>query len=722
MGGGIYAYSTGSYVGYNNIVTDNVSTTYPDHYGNCSLTYTCSEQGMAGTGNINVDPMFTNPAMRDFTLLAMSPCVDAGDPASPHDPDSTIADMGALYFEQSGSAVQVPNSPSNFTVNHNNEQLIASLDWVNPNLNIIQQPLESLTGVKIYRNETLIDDVTDVVMGQPYSYDDNTVPAPGGYAYEIVPYNIYGDGYSAIEANWIGLDTPGESQNTVATPDPGQELECTLTWSAPVEGEHGGYYNPTSFTGQKIYRDGELLVDLPGVNTSYVDDSMTHNGFYSYSIVYYNVAGDGMETFFNPNPVFIGPPLFEVIQYDWVEISTVGTNTGLTGDDQTLGPFPIGFDFPYYDNNYYNQVWVCSNGWISFSSGQGTAYNNATIPTAGSPNNIICPYWDDLTPSTNSRIYYYDDIANNRFIVEFNDVPHYSTGGMYTFEAIFYTNGDVDFLYQELTPGDPNSATVGFENASGSEGVLVTYNGSGPLNPLAGMAIRIYSVAPETPTLELTLTPAVTPIQIPGNGGTFDYEFLLDNTGTTTAFIDVWMVATLPNGSDYQVALKPDVTIPAGVSVLRELTQNVPSNAPAGNYVYHGYAGNHPNIVYAEDSFPFTKLAGDGLVNPDNSWNLYGWDGLGFAVDIPDVFAMHGAYPNPFNPETTIDFDVPETGMVQLIIYDIQGREVARLADGVYPAGYHQASFNASVLSSGVYFARFIAADYNRTQKLLLVK
>ena len=148
----------------------------------------------------------------------------------------------------------------------------------------------------------------------------------------------------------------------------------------------------------------------------------------------------------------------------------------------------------------------------------------------------------------------------------------------------------------------------------------------------------------------------------------------------------------------------------------------VPANAPAGNYVYHGYAGSHPNLVYAEDSFPFTKLADGGPVNPENSWNVYGWDGLGFAADIPEVFSIHNAYPNPFNPETTIDFDVPETGKVQLIIFDIQGREVARLADGIYPAGYHHATFNASGLSSGVYFARFIATDYHKTQKLLLVK
>ena len=81
------------------------------------VTYTCISGGYSGTGNINEDPMFENPTAGSGTsyngleaswnLLEGSPCIDAGDPASPPDPDSTIADMGALYFNQ-GIAVD-PN-------------------------------------------------------------------------------------------------------------------------------------------------------------------------------------------------------------------------------------------------------------------------------------------------------------------------------------------------------------------------------------------------------------------------------------------------------------------------------------------------------------------------------------------------------------------------------------------------------------------------------------
>ena len=688
-----------------------------------SINFTCCSTALTGVGNITDDPEFFEPQVNDFSLLATSPCIDAGNPNSPPDPDGTIADMGALYFEQSGGAVQVPASPGNFVVEHNNAQLIASLSWVNPNLNIIGDPLLELSGVLVYRNDELVVDITNVTMGQPYNYDDNTVPEPDIYEYVVVPYNSYGEGYDAEYSLWIGLDTPGEAHDVVATPDPNHGLECTITWSDPIEGGHGGYWPLGSYDGQKVYRDGVEIADLTGANTSHVDNSMTHNGFYSYGVSYYNTSGEGSVTPAFPDPVFVGPPLFEQVAYDWVEISGIGANTGITGDDQTLGPFNIGFSFPFYDNNYYDQVWICSNGWITFTQTSNTAYTNAAIPNTGVPNNLVCPYWDDLNPSAGGHIYHYFDQANNRYIIEFSNVPHYSTGGSYTFEAIFYPNGDVDFMYNNLTHGTANSATVGFENQNGTEGIQVTYNGSGPLEPANEMGIRVYSVASGIPDIALTLTPIGTPIQIPAGGGTFSFDLEIENLDPNPVVIDVWTEAVLPGGQHYPIILRTDVNLPGGGTILRNLEQNVPATAPSGNYSYHAYAGSHPVLIFAEDSFNFEKLiSGDGL-NPDNSWNLYGWDGeLAGLSETPDEYALHPAYPNPFNPETNLDFDVPRDGRVSLIIYDIQGREVARLYDGWCSAGFQKITYNAVGMPSGVYFARFKAEGFNQTMKLLLLK
>jgi len=79
-------------------------------------------------------------------------------------------------------------------------------------------------------------------------------------------------------------------------------------------------------------------------------------------------------------------------------------------------------------------------------------------------------------------------------------------------------------------------------------------------------------------------------------------------------------------------------------------------------------------------------------------------------------------YPNPFNPNTTIEFHLPEADHVKLIVFDLLGREVARLADARYEAGKHSIQFNASQFSSGIYFYRLETGKKVMFKKMLLVK
>ncbi|KPL06654.1 hypothetical protein AMJ86_07620 [bacterium SM23_57] len=102
--------------------------------------------------------------------------------------------------------------------------------------------------------------------------------------------------------------------------------------------------------------------------------------------------------------------------------------------------------------------------------------------------------------------------------------------------------------------------------------------------------------------------------------------------------------------------------------------------------------------------------------------------GVSTAVDpkmceaIPESFALHEAYPNPFNPETHLSFDVPEPGNVSLVVFDIRGWEVARIVDGWTEAGAYQMTYNALDLSSGVYFVQMTSDRFQQTRKLLLIK
>lgn len=89
---------------------------------------------------------------------------------------------------------------------------------------------------------------------------------------------------------------------------------------------------------------------------------------------------------------------------------------------------------------------------------------------------------------------------------------------------------------------------------------------------------------------------------------------------------------------------------------------------------------------------------------------------------LPTEFALSNNYPNPFNPTTTIKYDLPKESQVTLKIYDILGREVATLVNGKQNAGFYQVRFDASRLASGVYVYRIMAGDFVQTKKMMLMK
>lgn len=88
----------------------------------------------------------------------------------------------------------------------------------------------------------------------------------------------------------------------------------------------------------------------------------------------------------------------------------------------------------------------------------------------------------------------------------------------------------------------------------------------------------------------------------------------------------------------------------------------------------------------------------------------------------PEKYSLHQNYPNPFNPSTTIGFDLPKSGLVNIIAYDITGKERAVIFSGYKSAGYHELKFNASNLTSGIYFYKITANGFADTKKMMLVK
>ena len=91
-------------------------------------------------------------------------------------------------------------------------------------------------------------------------------------------------------------------------------------------------------------------------------------------------------------------------------------------------------------------------------------------------------------------------------------------------------------------------------------------------------------------------------------------------------------------------------------------------------------------------------------------------------INTPLVYSLLQNFPNPFNPNTTIKFEIPRAEYTQLVIYDALGREVAKLVNKELTAGNYEVEWNAENYGSGIYFYQLKAGNYIETKKMMLLK
>ncbi len=104
----------------------------------------------------------------------------------------------------------------------------------------------------------------------------------------------------------------------------------------------------------------------------------------------------------------------------------------------------------------------------------------------------------------------------------------------------------------------------------------------------------------------------------------------------------------------------------------------------------------------------------DGTFSYSNAINI--------EISTPREFALMQNYPNPFNPSTIISFQIPKSGLVSLKIYDVLGIEIATLLNEEKNPGKYEIDFNASYLSSGIYFYTLRAGNFISIKKMILIK
>jgi beta-xylosidase len=195
-------------------------------------------------------------------------------------------------------------------------------------------------------------------------------------------------------------------------------------------------------------------------------------------------------------------------------------------------------------------------------------------------------------------------------------------------------------------------------------------------------------------------------------GGNEDYEKIPDSlkiiasSASTGGNVEVWL-DSLDSGN--KIAECP-IGNTGGWTTFKTFTLAV--EPVAGRHdVYLKFTGSEAGKLFQLQKFYFTAV-GDTIDTKAEQSDLV----------IPQNFGLEQNYPNPFNPSTLIRFNVPNKSFISLKIYNILGQEVAELAGREYLAGLHAVTFDASPLSSGIYFYTLRAKDFLQTKKLVLCR
>jgi len=478
------------------------------------------------------------------------------------------------------------------------------------------------------------------------------------------------------------------------------------------------------------------------------------------------------------------PVLCEAMcNYNWIELVGDPDAVEITdvGDNDNLGFFPIGFPFEFYGETYL-LFRFASNGFITFGSTSGAFDNQCPLPTTDGPNGAIYALWDDLDPSSGGTFWYKNDTENGRCIIEWSQVPFFGLPGTATFEIVLHQYGGIRLQYKDVAYF--NGATIGIENQDGTEATEYCCNGFGdvcPMNefcicmdcipfgtlqgyvrqfptnqPVPGAIVEVVATGQTTTANETGFYQMVVPcgsqqiramkeefctvtstvvvacnavteqnfllrkprIQVQPDpvmavcrnnmtcqdtfwvsnvGGRCPLEFTIEILGRNESggwghLDDVWLIVDPDTGSVGQ-----DSTL---AIYLTYDPDTMAANLNALLRIHHNAAGT-----------PYELFVSLQVLSADIR-----------QVGIPTEFVLYQNFPNPFNPVTSIFFDLPVREHVRLEIFNIVGQKVATLVDEPMVAGYHAVQFDAGNLPSGLYLYRVQAGEWTALKKMMLVK
>ncbi|NUO19289.1 S8 family serine peptidase [bacterium] len=433
------------------------------------------------------------------------------------------------------------------------------------------------------------------------------------------------------------------------------------------------------------------------------------------------------------------------------------------------------FTFVYYGQRF-DSITINENGWVAAGEDPDRRNANTIIPHPAGPSGMLALFWDQLefgTAPVPSQVMTKYDPANGVFIIEYENMyfppateNNRISGQIHIFDQEVWPTptGDCEIMYVYGNIDVVNSGTVGIESPSELAGLRILYNttlndsafaieagatilfstrtsarttgnmsGTITAHPVLGAAVpngvRLGNVMAQVAAngnysfTNVFAGPRTLRVQIPGyeqiavagtiqTGQTTDLDaevYRLDPpqnltfTRTNDSLFLAWDVPASVGGLDdlesYIVHLD---SFELDTTTALSYRTRIPSGEAGHAYwltaLYEGGESDATDTIYVT------------LLDADD------------APTIPTVYAMAPAYPNPFNPTTTLQVSLPQSAELSLRVFDVTGREVATVAQGLYQAGNHSFSWNAAGLATGVYFARLESALGTQMQKLLLLK
>jgi Right handed beta helix region/Secretion system C-terminal sorting domain len=659
--------------------------------------------------NIFLDPMFVSPMTYDFHLQAGSPCIDAGDLNPPDDPDNSCTDIGAFYYHQDGILPMLRGEISGI-LPAGDYNVIDSLYVPDGESLTLEAGVNLLFSSEflwiIGENQTLICQGTesDSIRFQPYydhgytqwgnlvitdSGSDDLMEycvLEGSHSVSIFEYPLYLYGGALC----LNYSSPAIQHCSIRNNNTETGMAAGMTIS-------GG--NPTishcSFTGNSgdtqsmagaIFCEGGALIEHCRIDNNFSHNSVSgiiissSDAVLSYCTVTGNVSGQGSAAVRLWSASAI------------VDHCTVDGNKDM-------------FDNPSVGMS----LWFAHNATITNTIISGSSTGVSTGESLDDVTIANCCFHDNI----------YDDIYS------WPEDPTY--GDLTTVNA----NGDSCDVYQNLfmDPMYEDPATGDFSLQSGSP-CIDAGDPAFPLDPdntFTDIGAFTYNHDP----VEVTLEPT-SETTIPMLGGTLEFDVRIASyLGTAYPGAMFWTKVMLPNGEFYPTVLfQTTFTLQPYMDITGSLTQDIPPFAPPGNYEMWGWVGANPNGgPQFGHSFPFDKE--NTPEGPDtggnDSWASTGsfeFDELaGIIQPIPTEYALAPAYPNPFNPTTTITVALPAAAELNVAVFNTLGQQVAELANCRIAAGTHNFTLNGSSLASGIYFVQAtVPGELLAVQKIIMMK